>query len=79
VLDVIKMNAIGYASLARILAVTSFGFRKIVNRAIELTQSGHPEAQQAREELFLAFSRNMRGNKVNVSECTKWLVSAVPI
>ena len=73
------MNALGYASLARILVVTSFGFRKTVNRAIELTQSGHPEAKQAQEELFLAFSRNMRGNKVNTKECTKWLVSAVPI
>jgi len=72
------MEVLQYSSLAQILVHTSYGFRRIVNKAIELTQKSpnSPEAGEAQHELFLAFSRNMRGAKVNTKAIVEWLVEA---
>jgi len=74
-------DIIQYDALAKILVHTSFGFRRIVNRAILLTQTPCEETErsEAQNELFLAFSYNMRGNKVNKRVCIEWLKSASAI
>lgn len=75
------MEVLQYSSLAQILVNTAYGFRRIASKAIQLTQSSpnSPETLEAQHELFLAFSRNMRGAKVNTKAIVEWLMEAKTI